>query len=140
MPSSTTLRKPSRILARVDGLIDSLERRDGAVQSKPQHSLQRSGCEMVTVAVRRVQAVAEGHAGLMEAIAPTTSRQIDGTGLREAHSMTKSSTVKTPSIGPKCLNHKQGAGQATQGATDAIQPQHDRLCPYLRANRTGLSV
>ena len=33
-----------------------------------QHSLQRSGCEMVTVAVRRVQAVAEGHAGLMEAI------------------------------------------------------------------------
>ena len=33
-----------------------------------QHSLQRSGCEMVTVAVRRVQAVAEGHAGLLEAI------------------------------------------------------------------------
>ena len=33
-----------------------------------QHSLQRSGCQMVTVAVRRVQAVAEGHAGLMEAI------------------------------------------------------------------------
>ena len=33
-----------------------------------QHSLQRSGCEMVTVAVRRVKAVAEGHAGLMEAI------------------------------------------------------------------------
>ena len=33
-----------------------------------QHSLQRSGSEMVTVAVRRVQSVAEGHAGLMEAI------------------------------------------------------------------------
>jgi len=33
-----------------------------------QESLQRSGCDMVTVAVRRVQAVAAGHAGLMEAI------------------------------------------------------------------------
>ncbi len=33
-----------------------------------QHSIERSGCEMVTVAVRRVQAVAAGHAGLMEAI------------------------------------------------------------------------
>ena len=33
-----------------------------------QQSLERSGCEMVTVAVRRVQAVAAGHAGLMEAI------------------------------------------------------------------------
>lgn len=33
-----------------------------------QQSLDRSGCEMVTVAVRRVQAVAAGHAGLMEAI------------------------------------------------------------------------
>jgi|TARA_B100001093_G_scaffold28258_1_gene24721 thiazole synthase len=33
-----------------------------------QHSLERSRCNMVTVAVRRVQAVAEGHAGLMEAI------------------------------------------------------------------------
>ena len=33
-----------------------------------QLSLESSGCEMVTVAVRRVQAVAEGHAGLMEAI------------------------------------------------------------------------
>ena len=33
-----------------------------------QDSIKRSGCEMVTVAVRRVQAVAAGHAGLMEAI------------------------------------------------------------------------
>ena len=33
-----------------------------------QHSLDRSGCDMVTVAVRRVQTVAAGHAGLMEAI------------------------------------------------------------------------
>ena len=33
-----------------------------------QQSLERSGCDMVTVAVRRVQAVAAGHAGLMEAI------------------------------------------------------------------------
>ena len=33
-----------------------------------QDSIERSGCEMVTVAVRRVQAVAAGHAGLMEAI------------------------------------------------------------------------
>ena len=33
-----------------------------------QQSLERSGCEMVTVAVRRVQAVAAGHAGLMESI------------------------------------------------------------------------
>ena len=33
-----------------------------------QQSLERSNCEMVTVAVRRVQAVAAGHAGLMEAI------------------------------------------------------------------------
>ena len=33
-----------------------------------QHSIERSGCDMVTVAVRRVQAVAAGHAGLMEAI------------------------------------------------------------------------
>ena len=33
-----------------------------------QQSLQRSGCDMVTVAVRRVQAVAAGHEGLMEAI------------------------------------------------------------------------
>jgi len=33
-----------------------------------QASIERSGCEMVTVAVRRVQAVAAGHAGLMEAI------------------------------------------------------------------------
>ena len=33
-----------------------------------QNSIERSGCEMVTVAVRRVQAVAAGHAGLMEAI------------------------------------------------------------------------
>ena len=33
-----------------------------------QQSIERSGCEMVTVAVRRVQAVAAGHAGLMEAI------------------------------------------------------------------------
>jgi thiazole synthase len=36
--------------------------------STMQTSLQRSRCEMVTVAVRRVQAVAAGHAGLMEAI------------------------------------------------------------------------
>jgi thiazole synthase len=36
--------------------------------STMQASLQRSRCEMVTVAVRRVQAVAAGHAGLMEAI------------------------------------------------------------------------
>lgn len=33
-----------------------------------QQSLERSGCEMVTVAVRRVQSVAAGHEGLMEAI------------------------------------------------------------------------
>jgi len=33
-----------------------------------QQSLEESNCEMVTVAVRRVHAVAEGHAGLMEAI------------------------------------------------------------------------
>ena len=33
-----------------------------------QDSIERSACEMVTVAVRRVQAVAAGHAGLMEAI------------------------------------------------------------------------
>jgi thiazole synthase len=33
-----------------------------------QESIERSACEMVTVAVRRVQAVAAGHAGLMEAI------------------------------------------------------------------------
>ncbi|MGC6482917.1 MAG: thiazole synthase [Synechococcus sp.] len=33
-----------------------------------QQSLDRSGCDMVTVAVRRVQAVAAGHEGLMEAI------------------------------------------------------------------------
>ena len=33
-----------------------------------QNSLERSGCEMVTVAVRRVQTVAAGHEGLMEAI------------------------------------------------------------------------
>ena len=33
-----------------------------------QNSIKRSGCDMVTVAVRRVQAVAAGHAGLMEAI------------------------------------------------------------------------
>ena len=33
-----------------------------------QQSLERSDCEMVTVAVRRVQTVAAGHAGLMEAI------------------------------------------------------------------------
>ena len=33
-----------------------------------QQSIKRSACEMVTVAVRRVQAVAAGHAGLMEAI------------------------------------------------------------------------
>lgn len=36
--------------------------------STMQASLQRSRCEMVTVAVRRVQAVAAGHVGLMEAI------------------------------------------------------------------------
>ena len=33
-----------------------------------QDSIERSACDMVTVAVRRVQAVAAGHAGLMEAI------------------------------------------------------------------------
>ena len=33
-----------------------------------QRSLERSGCDMVTVAVRRVQTVAAGHEGLMEAI------------------------------------------------------------------------
>ena len=33
-----------------------------------QKSLEQSGCDMVTVAVRRVQSVAAGHAGLMEAI------------------------------------------------------------------------
>ena len=33
-----------------------------------QQSIEHSGCEMVTVAVRRVQAVAAGHAGLMDAI------------------------------------------------------------------------
>jgi thiazole synthase len=33
-----------------------------------QRSLDRSDCDMVTVAVRRVQTVAAGHAGLMEAI------------------------------------------------------------------------
>mgnify|MGYP001974350766 CR=1 FL=1 len=33
-----------------------------------QQSLERSGCEIVTVAVRRVQTVAVGHEGLMEAI------------------------------------------------------------------------
>ena len=33
-----------------------------------QQSIDRSGCEMVTVAVRRVQSVAAGHEGLMEAI------------------------------------------------------------------------
>ncbi|WP_115119335.1 thiazole synthase [Synechococcus sp. UW105] len=33
-----------------------------------QQSLERSGCEIVTVAVRRVQTVAAGHEGLMEAI------------------------------------------------------------------------
>ena len=36
--------------------------------SAMQQSLQRSGCDMVTVAVRRVQTVAAGHEGLMEAI------------------------------------------------------------------------
>ena len=33
-----------------------------------QQSLERSGCDMVTVAVRRVQTVAAGHEGLMQAI------------------------------------------------------------------------
>jgi thiazole synthase ThiGH ThiG subunit len=33
-----------------------------------QRSIERSACEMVTVAVRRVQTGAAGHAGLMEAI------------------------------------------------------------------------
>ena len=33
-----------------------------------QNSIEASGCDMVTVAVRRVQTVAAGHAGLMEAI------------------------------------------------------------------------
>ena len=33
-----------------------------------QQSIETSGCDMVTVAVRRVQTVAAGHAGLMEAI------------------------------------------------------------------------
>ena len=33
-----------------------------------QQSIERSACDMVTVAVRRVQALAAGHAGLMEAI------------------------------------------------------------------------
>ena len=33
-----------------------------------QKSIERSDCDMVTVAVRRVQSVAAGHAGLMEAI------------------------------------------------------------------------
>ena len=33
-----------------------------------QQSIERSGCDMVTVAVRRVQTVAAGHEGLMEAI------------------------------------------------------------------------
>ena len=33
-----------------------------------QQSLARSGCDMVTVAVRRVQTVAAGHEGLMEAV------------------------------------------------------------------------
>ena len=33
-----------------------------------QQSIERSGCDMVTVAVRRVQTVATGHEGLMEAI------------------------------------------------------------------------
>jgi len=33
-----------------------------------QQSLERSGCDMVTVAVRRVQTVAAGHEGLMEAV------------------------------------------------------------------------
>ena len=33
-----------------------------------QQSIARSGCDMVTVAVRRVQTVAAGHEGLMEAI------------------------------------------------------------------------
>ena len=33
-----------------------------------QRSIERSDCDMVTVAVRRVQSVAAGHAGLMEAI------------------------------------------------------------------------
>ena len=33
-----------------------------------QQSIERSACDMVTVAVRRVQALATGHAGLMEAI------------------------------------------------------------------------
>ncbi len=36
--------------------------------SAMQQSLERSGCDMVTVAVRRVQTVAAGHEGLMEAI------------------------------------------------------------------------
>lgn len=33
-----------------------------------QQSIARSGCEMVTVAVRRIQSIAPGHAGLMDAI------------------------------------------------------------------------
>ena len=33
-----------------------------------QQSIERSSCDMVTVAVRRVQTVAAGHEGLMEAI------------------------------------------------------------------------
>ena len=50
-----------------------------------QQSIEQSGCDMVTVAVRRVQAVAAGHAGLMEAIDWTRIWMLPNTaGCRDA--------------------------------------------------------
>ena len=57
---------------------------------------------------------------------PAATGEIDRTGLGQTHTVTKATPLETPGPGTLRRDHKQGAGQPPQGATDGIQTQRHR--------------
>ena len=55
---------------------------------------------------------------------PTAIGQIDGTCLRQPHSMAEASASEAPDTRPLSINNKQRAGQTAKRAPDRIQFQH----------------
>ena len=69
--------------------------------------------------------------------APAAVAQIDGPGLGQPGSMAEATTFEAPGIAPKRAHYKQRAGQAAQGAPDAIKTQHHRRCRTRPGNLQG---
>jgi hypothetical protein len=84
-----------------------------------QRSIERSACEMVTVAVRRVQTGAAGHAGLMEAI--DWSRHLDASQHGGMHQCRGSYSRRATGARTRQIGRPRGQ-QLHQAGGDSRQP------------------